>query len=110
LVARQLVGAVVAALAPLSLAFPAKRIVEAACGKQAQVWNLDRETGLPDTAHPRWAHDQPNAAGTPAEGPRERALSPGPDRRRPPAGIAPQAGRSPASLSRRSASRSRAAS
>ena len=40
--------------------FPAKGIVGAACGEQAQVWNIDRRTGLPDTAHPRWAYDQPN--------------------------------------------------
>ena len=41
-------------------AFPDKGIVGAACGEQAQVWNIDRRTGLPDTAHPRWAYDQPN--------------------------------------------------
>jgi hypothetical protein len=41
-------------------AFPAKGMVGAACGEQAQVWNIDRETGLPDTANPRWAYDQPN--------------------------------------------------
>jgi hypothetical protein len=40
--------------------FPAKGIVGAACGEQAQVWNIDGRTGLPDTAHPRWAYDQPN--------------------------------------------------
>ena len=40
--------------------FPGKGIVGAACGEQAQVWNIDRRTGLPDTAHPRWAYDQPN--------------------------------------------------
>jgi len=40
--------------------FPEKGIVGAACGEQAQVWNIDRRTGLPDTAHPRWAYDQPN--------------------------------------------------
>ena len=40
--------------------FPALGIVGAACGEQAQVWNIDRRTGLPDTAHPRWAYDQPN--------------------------------------------------
>ncbi len=40
--------------------FPAKGIVGAACGEQAQVWNIDAETGLPDTANPRWAYDQPN--------------------------------------------------
>jgi hypothetical protein len=40
--------------------FPAKGIVGAACGEQAQVWNIDPETGLPDTAHPRWSYDQPN--------------------------------------------------
>ena len=40
--------------------FPDKGIVGAACGEQAQVWNIDRRTGLPDTANPRWAYDQPN--------------------------------------------------
>jgi hypothetical protein len=40
--------------------FPAKGLVGAACGEQAQVWNIDRRTGLPDTEHPRWAYDQPN--------------------------------------------------
>ena len=30
-------------------AFPDKGIVGAACGEQAQVWNIDRRTGLPDT-------------------------------------------------------------
>ena len=41
-------------------AFPAKGIVGAACGEQAQVWSIDPETGLPNTAKPRWAYDQPN--------------------------------------------------
>ncbi len=40
--------------------FPAKGIVGAACGEQAQVWNVDKKTGLPNTAKPRWVHDQPN--------------------------------------------------
>jgi hypothetical protein len=40
--------------------FPAKGVVGAACGEQAQVWNIDRTTGLPDTANPKWAYDQPN--------------------------------------------------
>ena len=40
--------------------FPKKGIVGAACGEQAQVWDIDEETGLPDTANPRWVHDQPN--------------------------------------------------
>ena len=40
--------------------FPARGIVGAACGEQAQVWNIDAETGLPDTANPRWVYDQPN--------------------------------------------------
>ena len=40
--------------------FPAKGIVGAACGEQAQVWNIDKRTGLPDTANPRWVYDQPN--------------------------------------------------
>jgi len=41
-------------------AFPARGIVGAACGEQAQVWNIDEKTGLPETAHPRWSYDQPN--------------------------------------------------
>lgn len=40
--------------------FPALGIVGAACGEQAQVWKIDRRTGLPDTAHPAWSYDQPN--------------------------------------------------
>ena len=40
--------------------FPKKGIVGAACGEQAQVWNIDPATGLPDTANPRWVHDQVN--------------------------------------------------
>ena len=40
--------------------FPAKGIVGAACGEQAQVWEIDRRTGLPDTEGPAWAYDQPN--------------------------------------------------
>jgi hypothetical protein len=40
--------------------FPGKGIVGAACGEQAQVWDIDETTGLPDTAHPRWVHDQVN--------------------------------------------------
>jgi LVIVD repeat len=40
--------------------FPAKGIVGAACGEQAQVWRIDRRTGLPDTEHPLWSYDQPN--------------------------------------------------
>jgi LVIVD repeat len=40
-------------------AFPAKGIVGAACGEQAQVWRIGRN-GLPDTANPIWAYDQPN--------------------------------------------------
>jgi hypothetical protein len=40
--------------------FPEKGIVGAACGEQAQVWDIDRKTGLPDTANPRWSYDQPN--------------------------------------------------
>jgi LVIVD repeat len=40
--------------------FPAKGIVGAACGEQAQVWEIDRKTGLPDTADPLWANDQEN--------------------------------------------------
>jgi hypothetical protein len=40
--------------------FPDKGIVGAACGEQAQVWDIDEATGLPDTANPRWAYDQPN--------------------------------------------------
>ncbi len=40
--------------------FPAKGLVGAACGEQAQVWNINAKTGLPDTANPRWSYDQPN--------------------------------------------------
>ena len=40
--------------------FPDKGIVGAACGEQAQVWKIDRWTGLPDTEDPLWAYDQPN--------------------------------------------------
>ena len=40
--------------------FPKKGIVGAACGEQAQVWNIDKATGLPDTENPAWAYDQPN--------------------------------------------------
>jgi hypothetical protein len=40
--------------------FPEKGIVGAACGEQAQVWDIDKRTGLPDTRRPRWAYDQPN--------------------------------------------------
>jgi LVIVD repeat len=40
--------------------FPAKGIVGAACGEQAQVWEIDRRTGLPDTEDPLWAYDQKN--------------------------------------------------
>jgi hypothetical protein len=40
--------------------FPDKGIVGAACGEQAQVWEIDRRTGLPDTEDPLWAYDQPN--------------------------------------------------
>ncbi len=40
--------------------FPGKGMVGAACGEQAQVWDIDEATGLPDTANPRWVHDQVN--------------------------------------------------
>jgi LVIVD repeat len=40
--------------------FPDKGIVGAACGEQAQVWKIDRRTGLPDTKDPTWSYDQPN--------------------------------------------------
>jgi hypothetical protein len=40
--------------------FPGKGMVGAACGEQAQVWNIDSRTGLPDTKRPRWVHDQVN--------------------------------------------------
>ena len=40
--------------------FPDLGIVGAACGEQAQVWNINRWTGLPDTANPKWSYDQPN--------------------------------------------------
>jgi hypothetical protein len=41
-------------------AFPEKRIVGAACGEQAQVWRIDRRSGLPDTEDPLWVYDQRN--------------------------------------------------
>ena len=40
--------------------FPDLGIVGAACGEQAQVWNINRWTGLPDTKNPKWAYDQDN--------------------------------------------------
>ncbi|MBE2315949.1 hypothetical protein DVA67_008180 [Solirubrobacter sp. CPCC 204708] len=40
--------------------FPGIGLVGAACGEQAQVWRIDHRTGLPDTANPKWVHDQPN--------------------------------------------------
>jgi hypothetical protein len=40
--------------------FPAKGIVGAACGEQAQVWSIDPKTGLPNTAKPKWVYDQKN--------------------------------------------------
>jgi hypothetical protein len=40
--------------------FPEKGIVGAACGEQAQVWKIDRRTGLPDTDDPLWHYDQKN--------------------------------------------------
>jgi len=40
--------------------FPDKGIVGAACGEQAQVWRIDRRTGLPDTEDPLWSYDQTN--------------------------------------------------
>ena len=40
--------------------FPDKGIVGAACGEQAQVWKIDRRTGLPDTEDPLWYYDQKN--------------------------------------------------
>jgi hypothetical protein len=40
--------------------FPDKGIVGAACGEQAQVWKIDRRTGLPDTEDPLWSYDQKN--------------------------------------------------
>ena len=40
--------------------FPKKGMVGAACGEQAQVWDIDPATGLPDTANPRWHYDQTN--------------------------------------------------
>jgi hypothetical protein len=40
--------------------FPSEGIVGAACGEQAQVWEIDKKTGLPDTRNPRWVYDQPN--------------------------------------------------
>jgi hypothetical protein len=35
-------------------------LVAAACGEQAQVWRLDKRTGLPDTKNPLWVYDQDN--------------------------------------------------
>jgi hypothetical protein len=40
--------------------FPEKGIVGAACGEQAQVWKIDKRTGLPDTDDPLWHYDQKN--------------------------------------------------
>ena len=40
--------------------FPEKGIIGAACGEQAQVWKIDRRTGLPDTEDPLWSYDQKN--------------------------------------------------
>jgi hypothetical protein len=40
--------------------FPDLGIVGAACGEQAQVWNINRWTGLPDTQNPKWVHDRDN--------------------------------------------------
>jgi hypothetical protein len=40
--------------------FPARGIVGAACGEQAQVWRINKSTGLPDTLNPMWTYDQPN--------------------------------------------------
>jgi len=40
--------------------FPKKGMVGAACGEQAQVWDIDPATGLPNTANPRWHYDQTN--------------------------------------------------
>ena len=40
--------------------FPKKGIVGAACGEQAQVWKIDKRTGLPNTKRPAWAYDQAN--------------------------------------------------
>ncbi len=40
--------------------FPERGIVGAACGEQAQVWKIDRRTGLPRTEDPIWSYDQPN--------------------------------------------------
>ena len=40
--------------------FPKRGVVGAACGEQAQIWEIDEQTGLPDTANPRWSYDQPN--------------------------------------------------
>jgi LVIVD repeat len=40
--------------------FPKKGIVGAACGEQAQIWKIDKATGLPNTKKPAWAYDQTN--------------------------------------------------
>jgi len=34
-------------------------LVAAACAEQAQLWRIDPETGLPDTADPLWVYDEP---------------------------------------------------
>jgi LVIVD repeat len=40
--------------------FPGIGLVGAACGEQAQVWKIDRRTGLPETDKPMWHYDQVN--------------------------------------------------
>lgn len=32
----------------------------AACAEQAQMWRIDRATGMPDTRKPLWVYDQPS--------------------------------------------------
>jgi hypothetical protein len=40
--------------------FPDRGLVAGACAEQAQVWRIDKKTGLPDTTKPKWVFDQPN--------------------------------------------------
>lgn len=40
--------------------FPDLGLVSGACAEQAQLWKIDKKTGLPDTSNPVWTYDQPN--------------------------------------------------
>jgi hypothetical protein len=35
-------------------------VVAGACAEQGQLWNIDQDTGLPDTSNPVWTFDQKN--------------------------------------------------